>query len=547
MEIIQDKKLINIGIVLDSHIVPKWIEKLILNIQESDFSQLNVVIVNTNRYSNNSSKNNFNHFLYKQYCKFDYKYYSTKVKKNAFEKVNILSYLTDSNNKQHVIWLNSSGISKLEIETLRKEKLDVIIQFGISEITTHLIGLSKYGIWFYPHDNFGKGYITEPKFFKAMFNKKEPLEISLNSLLESPEKSKVIYKTQSSVTRDSLFFNSNAVYWKSSDFILRKLNDLNEGKMESVKDYLDVSKKQNEGKIPNNYETMNLLFNLGLEKIKSRISFEQWFLAFKEINGSKEDYTIIKPPLDRFYADPFIVKKDNKTYIFFEELIYSKGKGDISVLEIDSETNSYSTPVTVLDKPYHLSYPFLYEWEDEIYMIPESSANKTIELYKATNFPYEWELEKVLIDDINAVDATVIHYNNKFWMFANVFIDGSSSLDELHIFYANSLFGEWQSHTMNPVVSNASSARPAGNIYLKDGNLIRPSQNCSFSYGYSVKFNKIVELTEDTYSEELISELKPNWLKNNKGTHTYNFNEEYEVIDGRILERRKFKLKLKLK
>jgi hypothetical protein len=543
MEYIENEKLLNVGIIIDSFEVPKWIEKVITDIIHADFVELKVVIVNNNYLPKLTHKKNYKNFLYKQYCNFDYRYYSTKVKENAFDNIYIESSITQLNNKIDVIRLNSNGLSSLEIETLRKEGLDVIIQFGVSEITTHLISLSKNGIWYYPHDNFGKGYIAEPKFFRAMFNKNNPLEISLNSILKGSEKSNVIYKTQSSVTRDSLYFNSNAVYWKSSDFILRKLRDLNEGKIEKVKDYSSVTEKKNESKLPNNLETINLLFNLGLEKLKSRISNEQWFLALKKINDKAEDYTIIKPPLDRFYADPFIIKKNNRTYIFFEELIYRKGKGDISVLEIDTEANSYSTPVTVLDKPYHLSYPFLYEWENEIYMIPETSGNRTIELYKATNFPYEWELEKILIEDINAVDATVIHYNNKFWMFANVFIEGSSSLDELHIFFSNSLFGEWKPHKMNPVVSNASSARPAGNLFVKDGKLIRPSQNCSFSYGYSVKFNEIVDLSEEAYSEKLLYEMKPDWYKNNKGTHTYNFNDEYEVIDGRRMKRKRFRSK----
>lgn len=542
MELKQNNKLINVGIILDSFDVPKWINKIINNIIQMDFVELKVVIVNTNHSSNKIQRNDYKHFLYTQYCKLDYKYYSTKVKENAFEKINIELSLTQLNNKLNLIRLNTIGIAQLEIETLRMEKLDVILQFGVNEIRQHLIGLSKNGIWFYPHDNFGEGYITEPKFFKSMFNKNDPLEISLNTYLENPEKSKVIYKSQSSVIRNSLFFHSNAVYWKSSEFILKKLRDLNEGKMWSFNNNSEerlIKKKEN--KIPKNLEALNHLLNLSFDKIKTMVFYEQWFLAYKKINKSKEDYTIIKPPLDRFYADPFIIKKDNRTFIFFEEYIYSKGKGDISVLEIDSENKICTAPVTVLDKPYHLSYPFLYEWEDELYMIPETSGNRAIELYKSTKFPYEWELVKVLIDDINAVDATIIHYNNKFWMFTNVFYDGSSSLDELHIFYSDNLLGEWKPHQMNPVVSNASSARPAGNIFLKEGKLIRPSQDCSFSYGYSVKFNEILELTEEAYSEKLLSEMKPNWLKNNKGTHTYNFNEDYEIIDGRVMERRRFR------
>ncbi|MEH7128584.1 hypothetical protein V7103_10305 [Neobacillus drentensis] len=540
MKFIQEKGFTKVGIILNSFEVPKWIEKIITDIIQADFLELKSVIVNSNHIPNKIQKINYKHFLYNQYCKSDYKYYSTKVKKNAFEKIDIESSVSKSIKKINIMRLKINRFSQLEVETLKKEKLDVIIQFGVKDIAQNLAGISKNGIWYFPHDNFGEGYTTAPKFLRAMFNKNDPFEITLNSFSEDYKNNNVIYKTQSSVTRDSLFFNANAVYWKTSEFVLRKLRDLNEGKMESFKNN-EVPIKETNPNYPNNFETMNLLKNLVLEKIKSRIFYDQWFLAFKHINDIKENYTIIKPPADRFYADPFIIKKDHRTYIFFEEYIYRKGKGDISVLEIDTETNHISNPVTVLDKPYHLSYPFLYEWEDNIYMIPETSENRTIELYKATKFPYEWELVKVLLNDIRAVDATIIYYNNKYWMFSNVYNDGASPLDELHIFYSEDLFGEWEPHQMNPVISNASSARPAGKVFLDNGKFIRPSQNCSFSYGYSVKFNEIVELTEEAYSEKVISEMKPGWLKDNKGTHTYNFNEDYEVIDGRISERRRIR------
>jgi hypothetical protein len=541
MGLMQTKESIKVGLLLNSFDVPKWIGKIIADIINTNFVELKSIIVNTNesQFPDKTQKNYSKHFLYKQYCKLDYKYYSTKIKENAFERINVESMINLSNSKLNVIRLNSITLSKSEIEALSKDKLDVIIQFGLSEITPLLKGLSKNGIWFYPHDHFGEGYISEPQFFKAMFYKNTPLEITLNSIIGDTEKGNVIYKSQSSVTKDSLFFNCNTSYWKATEFISRKLRALYEEREDNL--FVEGSlTEQTESKIPNNVETIKLLMKLTSEKIKSRIFYEQWFLAFKKLQDKQVDFTIIKPPADRFYADPFIIKKNNRTFIFFEEYIYSKGKGDISVLEINPETNESSKPITVLDKSYHLSYPFLYECGNEVYMIPETSGNRTIELYRSVKFPYNWELVKVLIEDINAVDATIIHYHNKFWMFTNVFVEGSSSLDELNIFYSDHMLGEWKPHPMNPVVSNAAFARPAGRIFLKDGKLIRPSQDCSFSYGYSVKFNEILELTEETYSENLLSEMEPKWLKGNKGTHTYNFNEDYEVIDGRILERRRY-------
>jgi hypothetical protein len=535
MELKKQLNCIKVGIILDSTEVPKWIERIISKIMESDYLELSIMISNRHKPPSTLRKN-YKHFLYDQYCKFDYKYYSSKIKENAFEKVSLQRYLEKGINVGRI---NTTDPSQLNKKLLLKKDLHVIVLFGDSNVAKELIGLAKHGVWFFPFDSFGQGYIAEPRFFKSMFDKNIPLVTSLNTLL-GKENSRVLYQSQSPVIKESLFLNSNESYWKSADFLLRELRNLHKGRENKLREpNAVIPETLKEEETPKNLETLSYLLNLTLGKIKSRMFYEQWFLAFRRKEGQQGKYTVIKPPSDRFYADPFIISKNNKHYVFFEEYIYSKGRGDISVLEIDPKNNHVSKPASVLEKPYHLSYPFLYEWENEVYMIPETSGNRAIELYRAESFPYKWELVKVLIHDINAVDATVINYNNKFWMFTNVFVEGSSSLDELFIFHSDSLVGDWIPHEMNPVVSNASSARPAGNIFLKDGKLIRPSQDCSFGYGYSVKFNEIIELTETSYMERTVDELKPDWLKNNKGTHTYNFNEEYEVIDGRSLELRR--------
>jgi hypothetical protein len=545
-----EKNYLKVGIVLDSYKVTKWIEKIISQIELSTFLKASILIFNqetTKKKLSHSRKINNNNNLYTFYSKMDYKYYSTKTQKNAFDKSNLKSYLNKNFKYIHFMKLESNKVCQQDLDSLRNENLDVVLHFGNQVTIKDLSKVAKYGVWFYPHDHFKDGYLKESNFFNAMFERKKPLVTSLNILMDGQDMSTIIYKSYSPVGSDSLFFNCNSVYWKTSEFIMRRLNDLYERGFEyivsdSETDPISIIKEENY--IPKNSKVIKLLYRFLIEKIKSRFYYEQWILAYKTTKRNKEDYVVIKPPNDRFYADPFVIKRKDKNFIFFEEYIYSKGKGDISVFEIDTETKEVSEAITVLEKPYHLSYPFIYEWDGETYMVPETSGNRTIELYEATNFPYNWDLQKVLIDNINAVDATIIHYNDKFWMFANVYVDGASSLDELHIFYADTLLGEWKPHQMNPVVSDASSARPAGKIYLKDGKLIRPSQDCTFSYGYAVKLNEIVELNDQIYKERFISEIKPDWLKNNRGTHTYNFNEDIEIIDGRLLERYRYKLKL---
>ncbi len=76
----------------------------------------------------------------------------------------------------------------------------------------------------------------------------------------------------------------------------------------------------------------------------------------------KDGLEVIEPPKDSFLADPFVIARDGKNYVFVEEYPYREGKGVISVLEIDPD-GRIGTVQRVLERPYHLSYPFVFEHE----------------------------------------------------------------------------------------------------------------------------------------------------------------------------------------
>ena len=131
-----------------------------------------------------------------------------------------------------------------------------------------------------------------------------------------------------------------------------------------------------------------------------------------------------------------IIYKDNRYYIFIEEALYKSNKGHIALITMD-EKGSYTKPVTVVERPYHLSSPFVFIWNNNYYMIPESFFNKTIELYKCIEFPGKWKFHKNLMTDIMAADSNLFYYQGKWWLFANVIEnEGASIWDELFLFYA---------------------------------------------------------------------------------------------------------------
>jgi hypothetical protein len=168
-------------------------------------------------------------------------------------------------------------------------------------------------------------------------------------------------------------------------------------------------------------------------------------------------------------------------------------------------------------------------------MIPESSASDRVELYRADPFPSRWTLAHVLLEDVRALDPTLHVEGDRLWLFVAVTEEGASPNDDLHLFSSHSLTGPWQPHPANPVVSDARSARPAGRIFRRGTELMRPSQDCSRRYGYAVVFNRIDVLTQEDYRETPVGRIDPTWHPGIFATHTYNFDSRVEVVDGKRL------------
>ncbi len=273
---------------------------------------------------------------------------------------------------------------------------------------------------------------------------------------------------------------------------------------------------------------------------KTLLSFfflDQWvIMTGKNISHDSLEGSTLRPFIpekDRYWADPFIVVKDNRYYVFIEEKILAAGLGRIVCLTLDEDGGLLSSQV-VLERPYHLSYPFVFEYQGEMYMLPETAANRTLELYRCLHFPDQWQFVKTLMTDIYAVDATLLEYGKKWWLFANVKEEGGSSLDALHLFYADSLLADkWTAHPLNPIIKDMRSARPAGRIFTQDGKLIRPSQDSSRRYGYALKFNRIDNLSENEYEETNVTSFFPRGGKI-LATHTFNQAGEMTVIDAII-------------
>jgi hypothetical protein len=265
-------------------------------------------------------------------------------------------------------------------------------------------------------------------------------------------------------------------------------------------------------------------------------SAECWFLAFrKKQQGSfwesSNAFEFIFPPAGHFYADPCLIKKDSTHYIFFEDYDLKTRKGTVACTTIQNSM-AVSKPEVVLERHHHLSYPFVFDWQGELYMIPETCASRSVELYCAREFPRGWELVKILMEGVTAFDTTVFQHDGKCWMFTNFARTPDSDQSDLFLFVSESLLGPWRPHPRNPLISDVSRSRSAGGLFFSDGCLVRPSQDCSGWYGQAISLNRVIALSEDEFSEVPFARISPGVLDGDVRTHTLSLNEDWEVRDG---------------
>ncbi len=245
----------------------------------------------------------------------------------------------------------------------------------------------------------------------------------------------------------------------------------------------------------------------------------------------------IRAPAGHFYADPFVIQWNGRNYLFVEDYVFEKQRGCISVMEIGTD-GVIGEAERVLDLPYHLSYPFVFEHEGALWMIPETLGAGRIELYRASAGAMKWEFVKSLRDGVQAVDTTLWRENGRFYFFTNIAERGSTVNDELFLFHSDSLLGEWNAHPRNPICTDVRRSRGAGKLFRRKGKLIRPAQDCSVRYGYACQLNEIEVLTTTEYRERPAGRIEPDWHRGLIGTHTINSNEEIEVIDGQVYRRK---------
>ena len=432
----------------------------------------------------------------------------------------------------------STYFEEIDIQEIRNQNLDFILRFGFDIVRGEVLNVAKYGIWSFHHDDERVVRGGPPGFWEFM-KKIYGNGVILQRLTNTLDKGIILKRIQFRTILHSYKAHLDQLFFGASILPLQVCKDLiSRGDLNGEPSCSDAPLLYP----PNNFKMIQYFWKSIWRRVMFHVNDlfrqEDWNVGYCEVSledfiesTDKEQLNIQwfkKPRRNCYFADPFVIKTEKDTYIFFEWYSYLKGKADLAVA-LKSENFKIYHKLT--DFKEHRSYPFVFKYEDNIYCLPEANATKQVVLYRFDEEKLRLEKDTVLLEGFPIVDATLQLHDNKWFMYL---VNQKNSHTHLEIYHSDDLRGPYQPHYNNPIMIDCSKARPAGKIFTYKDKTIRPSQNCTEHYGQSITLEEIESLTEKQFLTKEFGAVIP--IENsdyNKGIHTINSDDNIVVFDGK--------------
>lgn len=531
------------GILCDGFTFKKWQVRVIESLLESGIAKLSLLIIN----SYGKEKKSFlkkiadklgNRFYYRNYIRF----FSKPI---ALKRIDLSKKFIDVPSLECRIikkGRHSEYFSDEDICSIKNHQLDFILRFGFNIIRGDILKSAKYGVWSYHHGDEEKYRGGPPGFWEIYLNDTVNGAI-LQKLTDRLDSGIILKKGHFKTVDHSYAANIDKLFFGCTHWPLQVCMDIKNG----VADYLFFSPSPTNAKVlhrPSNTKMIKFIAKIFINKIRFHyqelFKSEQWNIGIiHESLVNLIDYGIPEKDIhwmslqkpNKFRADSFANFHNEQLNIFFEDYDYKNRKGKISKVSY-TEDSGFSEHSTILEKDFHLAYPYIFEADGNNFMIPESCENKQIDCYRIDPSNNQPAFYKTIIKDIDAVDSTLVKFNEKWWLFCTMSSDESNT--KLYLFFADKFDGDYSPHPANPVKTDIGSSRPAGKPFINRGTLYRPAQDSSDTYGGKIAINRIVKLDEYAFEEETVSYIGT--FKNSdfdKGIHTICEAGGYTIFDAK--------------
>lgn len=424
-----------------------------------------------------------------------------------------------------------------DIEAIKNLNLDILINCGNTALKGSILTAAKLGvISLRLTDRPTSG--GEPPAFWEVYNKEIATGFVIEKLDKKIDDKKELLKG-SIETKHSFSLNLAAVNLKAYFFLKKLLVEIEE-KQSLPNESTSQPYCGRVYKMPNFFTQCRYglgLANALLVKAVRKYCFGKsvkWNVAFQECSDWKKTIlcqaSVIPNPPARFLADPFVIRVGERVCCFVEDYEYKMNRACISAYELSHA--KYVRLGKVIVEPFHMSFPYLFNYNNKLFMCPETSENRDIRIYECIDFPKKWRFVMSIMRDVRAVDSMIFLHGGTWWLMTNIDSTNMDSFSELHIFSAESpLTNKWVPHAKNPVIFDAKVARNGGMIRDKDS-LYRVYQSRGFDlYGKYCGIRRIATLTGSDYVEEGSAVIKPDFFTDAEGTHHFHYNDDYCVFD----------------
>ena len=437
----------------------------------------------------------------------------------------------------------------LSADDTRIRSLDVVLDFTAGPVRPELGALARHGLWRFGPEAEGGDRVAAPQMAELLAG--EPC--ALTELVQhgpEPGRRAVLAQADISMVPGPAVTPSRVAVALNSAYlplpVLRRLHATGSAVVSAVPDR-PAGRHRARG-TPGNLAMAAWLTRYGTQVVGNRLFRRgrvlHWRLALRATDVplyaggaiALGEFRWIDSPRGHFWADPFLLARDEETWLFFEDYDYALGRAGLQAARVMAD-GALGEVVPVLFRPYHLSYPHVFVADGETFMVPETSDAGVVELLRATEFPLRWERVATLLQ-LKTVDSTLFRHAGRWWMFTSpMSVAGHAPVTLLYS--APELTGPWRLHPASPISSDVRVARGAGAVVDRgDGRLLRPSQDCAGTYGRALVFNEIRRLDLDGYEEVPVARFGAEPRSGLSGIHTYNRADRWEAIDGRFLRKR---------
>lgn len=541
---------LKIGLLLENENINYYLKEFINWVSNQNDMEISYYLVANNTVDNQSSKikkllsisflrKYLNSYFKKLIMKYEEKrnLSNSRLHSNISKKFKITEF--GINKFVYSAQFSKNGISlALEedsLKELKKLNLDVLLRFNKRILRGGILNLNKFGILSL-HLGDDMKYRGGPSGFWEVYNKEPNSGFIIQQLTENLDNGNLIFRGQIS-TEKTWLLNRAELNLRSYFYLKQTLKQIatNQKLPNFIKNVPYTDKVYRN---PTNYQLIKYIL-MRIQNKLNDLNFNnknnRYQVGFQKNTWGNLEYRksiFIENEEGTFNADPFVIEKDNKNFCFVECFNYSEKKAKINVYELSEK--GYVFLGTALEESFHLSFPYIFEFNNEIYMVPESSKNRDIRLYKCQNFPLDWKLQEVLIDNIDAADSMIFQKDNKWWLMTN---EDPLRLNnhnyQMNLYYSENLLdGEWISHKNNPIIMDSNKARNAGLVF--DGSdVFRVSQAFGFykKYGENFSLNKIEMLDTNNYLETMFSVHRKFFDKRILGSHHLHSNNIFSVFD----------------